>query len=111
MGIELSYYLKWNPYVNNVASKALKLLGMLLRVITTADTKTREMPYNTLIKPVLEYGCQVWGPYMSKDMKQLKKNQKFAQSIFRLPSGIISFSELQLQTGIQSPAVDEKLSD
>ena len=105
LGIELSYDLKWNPHVNKVASKALKLLGMLSRVIKTADTKTRQMAYNTLIRPVLEYGCQVWDPYLSKDIKQLEKIQNRAlRFIFRLPPGIISFSELRLQTGIQSLA-------
>ena len=33
IGIELCYDLKWNPHVNIVDSKALKLFGMLSRVI------------------------------------------------------------------------------
>ena len=83
-----------SDYVNKVASKALKLLGMLSRAIKTADTKTRQMAYNnTLIRPILEYGCQVWDPYLSKDIKQLEKIQNRAlRFIFRLPPGKISFS-------------------
>ena len=99
LGTELSYDLKWNPHVNKVASKALKLLRMLSRVIKTADTKTRKMAYNTLIRPALEYGCQVWDPYLSKDIKQLEKIQNCAlRFIFRLPLDIISFFRITTAT-------------
>ena len=38
------------------------LVGMLARVLKIADTKTRKVAYETLVRPVLEYECEVRDP-------------------------------------------------
>ena len=32
--------------------------------------------YVSLIRPSLEYACQVWNPYLTKDIEKLEKVQK-----------------------------------
>ena len=102
MGVELSNNLKWEKHINNIVSKASRLLGMLARVLRTADTKTRKVAYETLIRPGLEYGCQVWDPYLKSDINKLEKLQNRAlRFIFRL-RGQVSFTKLREGTGILS---------
>ena len=49
---------------------------MLRRVLKTADTKTRQVAYNTLVRPVLKYGCEVWDPYTKKNIDKIEKSAK-----------------------------------
>jgi hypothetical protein len=102
LGIELSNNLKWEKHINNIVSKATRLLGMLSRVLKTADTKTRQVAYNTLVRPVLEYGCQVWDPYLKKDIKRLEQVQnKALRFIFRI-KGRVSFTQIRKDANVDS---------
>ena len=75
---------------------------MLSRVLKMADTRTRQLAYNTLVRPILEFGCQVWDPYLRKDVKQLEKVQNRAlRFIFKL-KGRVSFSQIRQDTSIIS---------
>ena len=51
------------------------MLGMLSLVLKLADTWTRKLVYNTLVRHILEFRRQVWEPYLSMDVKQLEKVQ------------------------------------
>ena len=53
LGIEISCDLKWRKHINNIV---LGRLGMLKRVLKTADTRTRQFAYVALVRPILEYG-------------------------------------------------------
>jgi len=59
LGVELSSNLKFDKHYNNIVSKAGRLLGMIRRVLKTADTRTRKIAYDTLVRPKLEYASQV----------------------------------------------------
>jgi hypothetical protein len=108
LGIELSFDLKWSKHIDKIEAKANRLLGMLARVLKSADTKTRMVAYNTLVRPVLEYGCQVWDPYLKKDIKKLEKIQnRGLRFIYRL-KGQVSFSKIRGETGIPSLAERRK---
>lgn len=102
LGIELSYDLKWTVHLNKIIAKSTRLLGMLYRVLKSADTRTRQLAYHTLIRPILEYGCPAWDPYLEKDIKQLEKLQnKAIRFVFRL-RGQISFTEIKRKANITS---------
>ena len=53
--------MNWNEHVTNVVKKAGKRLYML-RVLKreNADTNTLITVYTNIIRPALEYACQVW---------------------------------------------------
>ena len=53
----------------HIVSKASRLLGMLARVLISADTKTRKVAYEILVRPVLEYECEFWDPQQKKTSK------------------------------------------
>lgn len=102
LGIELNHDLKWNRHINIIVAKASRTLGMLWRVLKTADTRTRQLAYNALVRPILEYGCSAWDPYLAKDIRQLEKVQNRAiRFIFRL-KGHVSISQIREDTNIKS---------
>ena len=102
LGVEISNDLKWDHHIDKIVSKANKVRGMLSRVLNTADTKTRMVAYKTLIRSNLEYACQVWDPFLQKDIKTLEKVQnKSLRFIYRIKS-FISFTKLREECGIDS---------
>ena len=71
---------------------------MLRRVLKTADTKTRQVAYNTLVRAVLEYG------YTKKNIKKIEKAQnRTLKFIFHI-KGKVSFTKLRKATYILSLA-------
>ena len=65
LGIVLQSKLTYSTHINNIACKAKRSNGVLRRVLK--DTKTKLIAFNTLVRPVLEYGCPVWDPFLKKD--------------------------------------------
>lgn len=109
LGVELSSDLKWAKHITNMEAKANRLLGLLTRTLKTADTKTRKIAYETLMRPVLEYGSQVWDPFMKKDIGRIEKIQNRAlRFIFKL-KGPVSFKKLREDADISSLAERRKL--
>ena len=76
LGIMRQSNLTFSTHINNIACKARRFNGMLRKVLKDADTKTRLIAYNTLVRPVLKYRCFVWDPFLKKNIKVLQKVQK-----------------------------------
>ena len=54
-------------------------VGALLKVNTySQQTKVREMAYNTLVRPQLEYASLVWDPYIIGKILQIEKVERRA---------------------------------
>ena len=102
LGVELSYNLKFDKHIDKITSKANRLIGMLSRVLKHADTKTKLIAYKTLVRSNLEYACQVWDPYLKKNIKKLEKIQnKSLKFIYRIKSHT-SYSKLRQNTNLSS---------
>lgn len=95
LGIELQHNLKWDHHYDKIISKANRSLGMLRRVLKDADTKTRQVAFLSLVRPVLEFGCLVWDPYLKRDIKRMEKVQNSALRFIYRIRGQISFTELR----------------
>jgi hypothetical protein len=77
-GLTVQDNMKWNDHINNIvkqASKSLYMLRLLKRSNARIDTLITV--YTTIIRPVLEYACQVWHyniqQYLCED---IEKNTK-----------------------------------
>ena len=54
--------LSWDYHANYICDKAnIKVLGLILR--TFGANNSEEV---SAVRPILEYGCQVWNPYLVK---------------------------------------------
>ena len=78
LGIEISNDLRWTPHIDKVAKKANKSLGFIKRNIKTNNKYVKTLAYNSLVRPHLEYACQVWDPYTDKDISKLESVQRRA---------------------------------
>ena len=50
-----------------IASKATKLLNVLYRTMFGCSTLAKDEVYKSIVKPSMEYACQVWNPHTEKD--------------------------------------------
>ena len=74
-------YLWWygfrGQHISEISCKATKTLGFLRRNLAFAPKSTKEVAYNTLVQPKLEYAALIWSP-MQHTFGALTRN-------FRLP--------------------------
>ena len=63
LGITISSNMTWNAHINNITSKAQKLLGFLRRNLQIKNEHTKSMAYKSLVKSNLEYCSTIWSPH------------------------------------------------
>ena len=63
LGVDTSSDLSWNSHIDRIIGKATKTLNFVRRNIRTKHPGVREMAYNTLVRPQLEYAAAVWDPH------------------------------------------------
>ena len=83
-GLLLSSDLSWSHHIQSTCTKARKLLGLLYRQFSNNTNPEVMVKLSiTIVRPHLEYGAQVWHPYLSKDIdvNALEKVQKFGLRI------------------------------
>ena len=75
LGYFIEKTLKVSHHVCTVSRKALGVLHSLFRNIALADPSILVKLYKTYVLPHLEYACQVWSPYLKKDIEKVEKVQ------------------------------------
>jgi hypothetical protein len=81
LGLLLTDNLSMSSHVANVYSKLsnMKVLGLLYRrFYGYTDSESLKQLYLTMVRPRLDYACQVWDPNLIQDEAKLEKVQKFA---------------------------------
>ena len=82
LGVTITSDLTWSKHIHSLCTKARKMLGLLYRTFYTDSSSTSLLKlYATVIRPSLEYACQVWDPHLVKDVEKLEGVQKFALRI------------------------------
>ena len=74
----ISVDLKWTTHITHIVSKASKCLYFLrLLKRSGVDRSSLLTVFTTCIRPVLEYGCQVWSygitQYLSDEIERIQK--------------------------------------
>ena len=65
--------LSWSPHIATVCSKAMKVLGLMYRrFYGYADSESLKQLYLTLVRPHLDYGCQVWDLHLMRDKAKVQ---------------------------------------
>ena len=82
LGLTISADLSWSKHIKNITSKARQLVGLLFRQFYKyASTDTIRKLYLTIVRPHLEYACEIWDPYLAKDCHMIESVQKFASRV------------------------------
>ena len=81
LGVIVSDDFKWQKQCSHVVSKANKVLGRPMIKRNFVDrSKGAIIPlYKSLLRPRLEYCCQVWNSYFNKD----KINRRSSASCYK----------------------------
>ena len=81
LGLLLTADLSWSSHISSIRLKARKILGLLYRrfyIYGNVSQDVLKQLYLSLVRPHLEYACQVWNPHLEKDKKAIENVQKFA---------------------------------
>ncbi len=78
LGVTISDELSWSPHVENITSKANKVLGILRRNLKHCPTNLKETAYLSMVRSILEYASAVWDPYLQKDINLIERVQRKA---------------------------------
>ena len=63
LGLLLTTNLSWSAHINSVCSKAKKILRLIYRrFYGSANQTILKQLYLSLVRPHLEYACQIWDP-------------------------------------------------
>ncbi len=81
LGIELSNKLHWAPHINNITSKASRLLGFLRRNLRKCPASLKEKAYFGMIRPGVEYCSTIWSPHQAGLIRKLEMMQHKAARI------------------------------
>ena len=65
--------LSWSDHIHAKCSKARKLVGLLYRQFQSNTDLATLFNLYALVRPHLEYACEVWSPHLQKDMKKLEQ--------------------------------------
>jgi len=68
--------LKWEKQCSEAVRKANRMLGMIKRNFIDRSKETIILLYKSLVRPRLEYCCEIWSPYYKKDIKLIEGVQR-----------------------------------
>ena len=74
----MSRDLSWSNHVDAIVNKANKVVGLLKRTVGSKNREIFSMLYKSLVRPIREYACPVWSPYLVKDKLAIEKVQRRA---------------------------------
>ena len=78
LGLLLTTNLSWSAHISTICTKAKKILGLIYRrFYGSANQTILKQLYLSLVRPHLEYACQIWDPHLVRDKKMLENVQKF----------------------------------
>jgi len=76
LGLTINSTLSWSEHIRRITSKANSIKGFLQRNLHNCPISTKINCYKSLIKPVLEYACAIWDPFLQKDILAVEAVQR-----------------------------------
>jgi len=81
LGVIVSDDLKWEQQCSQTVAKANKVLGLIKRNFIDRSKEAIIPLFKSLVRPHLEYCCQIWNPHYIKDIKLVEGVQRRATKI------------------------------
>ena len=76
LGIVLSANLEWGSHVDEITSKAKRLLGFIRRTVGSNDPVTIGKLFVALVRPIIEYCAPLWAPNRESHKHKLEEVQR-----------------------------------
>ncbi|MCW4309234.1 MAG: reverse transcriptase domain-containing protein [Candidatus Thiodiazotropha endolucinida] len=110
LGVDISTNLSFNTHINRITANANKSLGFIKRNVKCKHPGVREAAYKTIVRPQLEYGSTVCGPYTQtySDIVEMIQHRAARWTLSRF-SSYDSVTDMLSQLGWRS--LDQRRSD
>ena len=76
LGIYMSGDFTFNYHISSLSKKCANLSGWILRTFYTRDCITMLTLFKSIVLSRLDYGSQLWSPFLIKHITQLEKIQR-----------------------------------
>ncbi len=78
LGAEINGKLTWTKHIDQTTAKVTQTLNFVHQNLHVASQNIKEITYNTLVRPSLDYACTVWDPYTQTQIDQVEMVQRWA---------------------------------
>ncbi|MEN8123309.1 MAG: reverse transcriptase family protein [Bacteroidota bacterium] len=90
LGITISNDLHPSTHISYISSKANQRIGLIKRCFFPLTNQKVQLLYESIIRPLLEYGSPVWNPWLKKDIHELDKIQDRCLKLAPIPPNLPS---------------------
>lgn len=112
LGAIIDSKLNWNQHIEHVRKSAQRSLNVIQRTLHAAPSKIKQMAYQTLVRPKLEYASAAWSPHTTTNINKLERVQnKAARFVSRSYDYHTSVSGLKRDLGWADLSVRRKAHD
>lgn len=77
--------MKWEDQISKTVRKAKSLIYIIRKSFRFMTPSLFAKVFTIYVHPIIEFGYQIWSPYLKKDIKMLVKAQRRANKI---PTGM-----------------------
>ena len=97
-GVTIQKNLSWNIHIGQITKKVNSTRAFIQWNLNHCPRETKSTCYLTLVRPLLEYACMVWGPHTTQNTQKLeavqRRSARFVMNNYQQTSSVT----LMLQT-------------
>ena len=83
LGVIFDKHLSFDKHINTAVNKANRILGIIRRTFTDLDADVFIRLYKAMVRPHIEYGNQIWYPYLKRQSISIEKVQRRATKLIK----------------------------
>ena len=108
LGLYFSKDCSWSKQIEYISEKAWARVNIMRKFKFDLDRKSLDIIYTSFIRPLQEYGSEVWDNCILQEKQNLEKIQLEAASIVTGTTKLVSFQVLYNETGWETLEVHRK---
>ena len=83
LGLIFDNKLTWNKHINAITKKADGARAFINRNLRSAPPLIKSRCITTMVRPILEYACEVWDPHTQSNINALERvNRRCARTVY-----------------------------
>jgi hypothetical protein len=76
LGVRVSCNLKFSDHCSQIAAKGMQKVNLIYRVFNSRNHIFMVTLYKVYVRPILEYACEIWNPFLIGDIDTLESVQR-----------------------------------